>query len=118
MNSLTTRTLALTVLLGCAIFLLDRFAVPAYGMAVSQGVSAVLVLGSFALYVGASSRDPDEREQLLRLQADSATLYLVVLALLAASIFYPHSALAMTFWLVLGLVGIGRIGVGLYQRYR
>jgi ABC-type iron transport system FetAB permease component len=113
------RTLLLCLVpFGLAIYLLDRFCVPAYGMVFCSVASACLVLVLLLVYLAISVREPDERERQIMLQADSAALYLVIAGLLAATIFYPRSEFAMVFWAVIGIAAVGRVIASLYHHYK
>ena len=101
---------------GLAVYVLDRYLAPMSGMMVAQGLSAVLLLGMLAVYLLLSSRESDEREQLLRLQSDSAALYVVIAGLLAVAIFYPGSGSGRIFWIAIGLAALGRIVAFFYHR--
>ena len=112
----TNAKLLLLIPFGGVIYLLNALCLPQFGMLTSQVLSAIALLVLLAVYLVVSSRETDEREKLLQLQSDSAALYIVIAGLLAAAIFYPHSEVAMVFWLVVGLAVGGRIITFIYQR--
>jgi hypothetical protein len=118
MKQPTTKALLLLASFGLAMYLLNRFLVPMGGMMVAQGVSAVLLLAMLLAYLVITGRERDEREQLLRMQADSAALYVVIAGLIAGAILYPSSDSVNLLWLVLGLAAVGRIVAFLYHRYK
>ena len=118
MRQTTAKVLLLLVLFGLAVYLLDRYLVPMSGMMVAQGISALLLLAMLLAYLTITSRERDEREQFLRLQADSAALYVVIAGLIAGAILYPTSDSLDLLWLVLGLAAAGRIVAFLYHRYK
>ena len=118
MNSATTKTLLYLVPFGLIIYLLDKLFAPKYGMGATSGISAGLVLILLGIYVAVSAKESDERERMIRLQADSAALYVVTAGLLAATIFYPHSQYAMVFWAVVGLAVTARVVAFIYRRYK
>ena len=118
MSSLNRKLLFYLVPFGVCIYMLDIFCVPTLGMTVCSIISGLLVLILFYIYLLASNRESDERERLLRLQADSAALYCVIASLLAATIFFPHSEFAMVFWSAVGLVTFSRIITFMYQHYK
>lgn len=118
MNTLNTKLLLYLVPFGVCIYLLDIFCVPRFGMAICSIVSASLILILLGAYLVVSNREVDERERLLSLKADSATLYVIIASLLAATIFFPHSQFAMVFWSVVGLATVSRVTTFLYQRYK
>lgn len=117
MNTASTRLAGYLVPFGILVFFLDKFCVPKFGMAICAAVSAFLILILLGLYISIAQGELDERERLLRLQADSAALYVVIAALLAATIFYPRSEFAMVFWSVIGVAVLSRIISFIYQRY-
>jgi len=118
MRSKTPIQLLSLAVLGLLIYLIDRFFVPQYGMGASSAASAALILILLVVTRLVAGREPDEREKLLQVESDSTTLYVVIAGLLAATIFYPHSDYAMTFWAVLGLAAVSRIASFLYHRYK
>ncbi len=110
--------LAGLIIFGVLIYLLERLFAPHFGMGPTSVVSAALILLLVVLTKVVSAGEKDEREHLLQLESDSAALYIVIAGLLAATIFYPHSELAMAFWTVLGLAATGRLFAFLYHRYK
>jgi hypothetical protein len=116
--SSSTKLLLALILFGLTVYLLDVFCLPYLGMTGTSIITGILIAALLFGYLMVSSREQDEREQLLRLQSDSAALYVVIAGLLAASIFYPHSEFAMAFWGVIGLAAAGRITTFLYQKYK
>ncbi len=110
--------LAGLVVFGILIYALERLFTPHFGMGPTTVVSAVFILLLVILTKVVSSGEKDEREHFLQLESDSTALYVVIAGLLAATIFYPHSELAMTFWMVLGLAVAGRLFAFLYHRYK
>jgi hypothetical protein len=118
MRQATTKALLLLVPFGLVMYALDRYLVPMSGMMVAQGISAVLLLAMLLAYLAITSRERDERERLLRLQADSAALYVVIAGLIAGAILYPSSDSARLLWLVLALAAAGRVIAFLYHRYK
>lgn len=109
MNSSNAKIVYFLVPFGVAVYLLDAFFMPHFGMVSTQVISAILLLGLLVTSRVLSSKESDERERMLQLQSDSVALYVVIAGLLAAAILYPHSEMAMVFWFVLGLAAIGRI---------
>jgi hypothetical protein len=118
MKSNTHLKLVGLVIFGFITYLLERLFTPHFGMGPTSAVSAFLILTLVLLTKVVSSGEKDEREHMLQLESDSAALYIVIAGLLAATIFYPHSELAMTFWTVLGLAVAGRLFSFLYHRYK
>ncbi len=114
----STKLSGLLLSFGVGVYALDRLVMPTIGMLSTQIISAILLLGLLVAYLMIARAEQDEREQLLRLQADSAALYTVLAGLLAATIFYPKSDVAMVFWLVLGLAAVGRVITFMYKRYQ
>ena len=106
------------IIFGILIYAVDRLFTPHYGMGASSVISAVLILILVILTKVVSSGEKDEREHLLQLESDSAALYIVIAGFLAVAIFYPHSELAMAFWVVLGLAATGRIIAFIYHRHK
>ena len=99
---------------GVLVYVLDKFVAPRYGMGPATICSAVLVLLLIVIAHVTSKKEQDERERLLLLQSDSTALYTVIAGLLAETIFYPHSELAMMFWIVVGLATLSRAIAFLY----
>ena len=118
MKTANTKFFLYLVPFGVVIYLLDHYLRPVVGMMTSTIISAVLTLSLLGIYLFTASREIDERERLLQLQADSAALYIVIASLLVATIFDPHSDLAMAFWAVLFIAVIGRGIAFLYNRYK
>jgi uncharacterized membrane-anchored protein YitT (DUF2179 family) len=111
MKSHTSKQLLLLLGFGILVYGVDTFLVPHYGMGLSSGVSAILILILLVLSRFVTMGEKDEREHMLQLESDSAALYVVIAGLLAAAIFFPESEFAMVFWAVLG-----RVIAFLYQR--
>ena len=118
MKSTTFLQMLALAVFGFGIFLIDRLFTPGFGMGPSSGLAAVLILALLGVSRVLSSKETDEREHMLQLEADGAALYVVIAGLLAATIFYPHSEFAMVFWSVCALAVVGRITAFLYQRYK
>jgi hypothetical protein len=118
MKSSNTTFIFLLIPFGIAVYLLDIFFMPHIGMVPTQVISAALLLILLVISRILSTKEQDERERLLQLQSDSTALFVVIGGLLAASIFYPDSEVAMVFWLVLGLAAVGRVFSFFYQRYK
>jgi len=118
MKSSTTKLLFYLIPFGLLVYVLNHYLMPSLGMVLSTVLSALLTLILLVIYIIGTSREGDERERFIQLQADSAALYSVIAGLLLAAIFDPHSQLAMVFWMVLGLAVIGRIIAFLYHRYK
>jgi len=118
MKTVNTKFFLYLVPFGMAVYLLDHYLRPLVGMMTAAIISGLLTLVLLIVYLVTSHQEGDERERLLQLQADSAALYIVIASLLVATIFDPHSDLAMAFWAVLGIAVIGRAIAFFYNRYK
>ena len=118
MNSSNTKFIFLLVPFGFAVYLLDVLFMPHIGMVPTQVISAVSLLILLVIFQVLNSREQDERERMMQLQSDSTALFTVIGGLLAGTIFYPHSDIAMVFWFVLALAVGGRVFSFFYQRYK
>ncbi len=118
MNSSNTKFIFLLVPFGFAVYVLDALLMPHIGMIPTQVISAAFLLILLVVSRFLDTKERDERERLVQLQSDSTALFTVIAGLLAATIFYPHSDVAMVFWFVLGLAVAGRIFSFIYHRFK
>jgi len=107
----------LILVFGGVSYALERFMEPVFGRVWCEAVSAAILLALTLFYLWVSSQEKDERERELRQQADSISLYALVLGLLGAAVFDRQMDMEGFFWTALGLIAGGRIIACLYQKY-
>ncbi len=118
MKSSQSKALLMLAVAALFFYAIERIIEPWFGMEMSLSLCAIGVAAITILYVVLINRETDEREQLIRLQADSVALYTIIASLLAAAILFPASEFAMMFWLVFGGTVLVRIIAILYHRYK
>jgi uncharacterized membrane protein YfcA len=109
---------ALILVFGVTAYALEHFLVPLLGKVWCEWLTGVMLIVLVLLYWWSGDKEKDERERQLRQEADSISLYVIILGLLAISIFERDMDMDGVFWLVLALAVVGRVCAVFYRWYQ